>query len=181
MNEDPKAHSDASAPDTAILVEHTDFDRHEPRSGAIALISGSVVVVLVVFIVGIYWLYTVAYEKVEFDQYSGVSSAELQAVHDREDEQLHRYSFINKETGVVRMPIDRAIDIVAAEFQDGGKVGYNTKSYPVKVELPGGAAGGANPPVAAPGAPGAPVTPGTGIAAPGPPAPAPPSAAPAKH
>ena len=157
MNEDPKAHSDSSAPDTAILVEGTDFDRHEPKSGAIAIISASVVVVLVVMIVGIYWLYTVAYEKVEFDQYSGVSSAELQAVHDREDEQLHRYSYINKEQGVVRMPIDRAIEIVDAEFKDGAKVSYNTKSYAVKVELPGGAAGGANPPVAAPaaGAPGA--------------------------
>ena len=37
MNEDPKAHSDASAPDTAVLVEGTDFDRHEPKSGAIAI------------------------------------------------------------------------------------------------------------------------------------------------
>ena len=158
MNEDPKAHSDSSAPDTAILVEGTDFDRHEPKSGAIAIISASVVVVLVVMIVGIYWLYTVAYEKVEFDQYTGVSSAELQAVHDREDEQLHRYSYINKEQGVVRVPIDRAIEIVDAEFNDGGKVYYNTKSYPVKVELPGGAAGGANPPAAAapPAAPAAP-------------------------
>ncbi|HEY3444661.1 MAG TPA: hypothetical protein VGK29_28175 [Paludibaculum sp.] len=157
MNEDPKTHSDASAPETAILVEGTDFDRHEPKSGAIAIVSASVIAVLVVFIVCIYWLYTVAYEQVEFEQYSGVSSAELQAVHDREDEQLHRYSYINKEQGVVRMPIDRAIEIVAAEFQDGGKVAYNTKSYAVKVELPGGAAGGANPPVAAPvaGAPGA--------------------------
>ena len=169
MNEDPKSHSDSSAPETAILVEGTDFDRHEPRSGAIAIVSATVVVVLVVMIVGIYWLYTVAYEKVEFDQYSGVSSAELQAVHDREEEQLHRYSYIQKEQGVVRLPIDRAIEIVAAEFNDGGKVGYNTKSYPVKVELPGGAAGGANPPAPAAGAP-----------APGTPAPAAPPAEPAK-
>jgi len=170
MNEDPKAHSDASAPETAILVEGTDFDRHEPKSGAIAIVSASVIAVLVVFIVGIYWLYTVAYEQVEFEQYSGVSSAELQAVHDREDEQLHRYSYINKEQGVVRMPIDRAIEIVAAEFGDGGKVAYNTKSYAVKVELPGGAAGGANPPVAAPVAGAAGATPVAAPVAPAAPA-----------
>lgn len=154
MNEDPKTHSDSSAPDTAILVEGTDFDRHEPKSGLIAIVSASVVVLLVVMIVSIYWLYTVAYEKVEFEQYSGVSSVELQAVHDREEEQLHRYSYIKKEEGVVRLPIDRAIDILDAEFKDGGKVGYNTKSYAVKVELPGGAAGGANPPAPVAGAPG---------------------------
>ena len=165
MNEDPKAHSDASAPETAILVEGTDFDRHEPKSGAIAVITVSVIAVLVVMIVGVYWLYTVAYEKVEFDQFTGVSSAELQAVHDREEEQLHRYSYINKEQGVVRMPIDRAIEIMDSEYKDGGKVSYNTKSYPVKVELPGGAAGGANPPVAAP-VPGAPAAVAPGAAAP---------------
>lgn len=173
MNEDPKTHSDSSAPETAILVEGTDFDRHEPKSGVIAIVTASVVAVLVVMIVGIYWLYTVAYEKVEFEQYSGVSSTELQAVHDREEEHLHRYSYINKEQGVVRLPIDRAIEIVDAEFKDGGKVGYVTKSYPVKVELPGGAAGGANPPVAAP-IDGAPATAPAAVAAP-PPAPAKPA------
>lgn len=149
MNEDPKAHSDSTAPETAILVEGTDYDRHEPRSGAIAVITVAVSVLLVVMIVGVYWLYTLAYEQVEHEQFTGVSSVELQAVHDREEEQLHRYSFINKEQGVVRVPIDRAIEMLDAEYRDGGKVSYNTKSYAVKVELPGGAAGGANPPAPA--------------------------------
>lgn len=177
MNEDPKTHSDASAPDTAIMVEGTDFDRHEPKSGVIAIVTASVVVLLAVGVVAIYWMYTLAYEKVEFEQYSGVSSAELQAVHDREEEQLHRYSYINKEGGVVRLPIDRAIEIVDAEFRDGGKVAYNTKSYAVKVELPGGAAGGANPPPAT----GTPGPPQTAITPEGPAPHAPAPAAPTGH
>jgi hypothetical protein len=145
MNEDPRAHSDASAPETAILVEQTDYDRHEPKSGLIALVSGSILVMLAVMIVGIYALYMNAYETVDYDQYSGVASKELQAIHEREEDQLHRYSFIDKEKGIVRVPIDRAMEIVAAEYGEG-KVGYNTKSYPVKVELLGGAAGGTNAP-----------------------------------
>jgi len=48
------------------------------------------------------------------------------------------------------------MDIVAAEYGEG-KVDYNTKSYPVKDELPGGAAGGANAP--APGTAPAPANP----------------------
>ncbi len=160
----------------SVLVEEVDYDRHEARAGLIAGVSLGVIGLLVVMIVGIYWFYTFAYERTEYEQYTGVSSKELQAIHDREEEQLHRYSFIDKEKGVVRIPIDRAMELVAADFA-AGKVGYNTTSYPVKQELPGGAAGGANPP--APGQPGV-------SAAPGQAAPAAPAAeahgeAPAKH
>ena len=148
---------DSTAPDTATFVEGVDYDRRDAKRGIIAAVSVSILGLLVVFIVGIYWLYVVAYERVDQEVYSGVPSKELQAIHDREDENLHRYSFIDKERGVIRIPIDRAMEIVAAEFAEG-KVNYNTKSYAVKQELPGGAAGGANPPVqpqaaAAPAAP----------------------------
>ena len=78
-----------------------DYDRRETRSGLIAIVAGSILAVLVVFIIGIYWLYTVSYESVEFQQYTGVSSAELQAIHDREEDHLTRYSFVDKEKGVV--------------------------------------------------------------------------------
>lgn len=146
---------DSTAPDTATFVEGVDYDRRDAKSGLIAAVSVSILGLLVVFIVGIYWLYVVAYEKVDQEVYSGAPSKELQAIHDREDENLHRYSFIDKERGVVRIPIDKAMEIVAAEFAEG-KVNYNTKSYAVKQELPGGAAGGANPPAQPqPGAPGA--------------------------
>ena len=163
---------DSTAPDTAIMVEGVDYDRHDAKAGLIAGISVGVLALLLVMIIGVYWLYTVAYEKVEFDQFTGVASKELQAIHEREEEQLHKYSYIDKEKGVIRVPIDRAIEIIDAEYK-AGQVSYNTKSYPVKPELPGGAAGGANPP--APGAPGAP-----GAAAGAPAATPAPAAAPAK-
>lgn len=147
---------DSTAPDTATFVEGVDYDRRDAKSGLIAAVSVSILGLLVVFIVGIYWLYVVAYEKVDQEVYSGAPSKELQAIHDREDENLHRFSFIDKEKGVVRIPIDRAMEIVASEFA-AGKVNYNTTSYTVKQELPGGAAGGANPP--APAAQAAPAAP----------------------
>ncbi|MBE7544947.1 MAG: hypothetical protein M9913_00340 [Bryobacteraceae bacterium] len=118
------------------------FDRHEPKSGLIALVSGSVIVVLVGMIVGVYWLYMVAYEKVEFEQYSGVASKDLQAIQEREDAHLYKYSYIDKEKGLVRLPIDRAMELLVAETE-AGKVFYNTTAYPAKPEPPGGAAGDA--------------------------------------
>jgi hypothetical protein len=165
---DPNQEHDPTMPDTAIMVEGVDYDRRDAKAGLIAIVSIAVMGLFIAMIIGVYWLYTVAYERVEYDQYTGVASKELQAIHDREEEQLHRYSYIDKEKGIVRIPIDRAMEIVAAEFGEG-KVGYNTKSYPVKDELPGGAAGGANAP--APGA--APAGTAPAGAAPAAPAPAP--------
>jgi hypothetical protein len=141
-----------------------DYDRHDAKSGLIATISVSIIGLLVVLIIGVYYLYMVAYETVEQEVYTGVSSQELKAIHDREEQQLHQYSYIDKEKGIVRMPIDKAIELLSTDHAVG-KVTYNTATYPVKAELPGGAAGGANAP--APGAtPAATGQPATGQPAP---------------
>lgn len=128
-----------------------DYDRREPRSGLIAIISFTTIVVLIGMILGIYWLYVVVYERVDADQYSGAPSRELEAIQAREADQLYKYAYIDKEKGVIRIPVDRAMELIAAEFSKGA-VSYNTKTYPVKPEGPGGAAA----PPAAPPAPGAP-------------------------
>ncbi len=142
---------DSTAPDTAIMVEGVDYDRRDAKSGLIAIVSIAILGVLVVMIVGVYWLYIEAYQRVDQEVYAGAPSQELQAIHEREEENLHRYSYIDKEKGVIRIPIDQAMQIVANEFGEG-KVSYNTTSYPAKPEPPGGAAGGANPPAVQPGA-----------------------------
>jgi hypothetical protein len=122
-----------------------DYDRHEAKSGLIAIISVSIIGLLVVLICGVYYLYMVSYERVEENLVTGVPSQELKAIHDREEQHLHQYSYIDKEKDIVRVPIDKAMDLLVLESADG-KTPYNTMTYPVKVELPGGAAGGANAP-----------------------------------
>src|SRR3974377_904491 len=101
-----------------------DFDRRDPKSGLIALVSLTTVILLTVFCAGVYWLYTVYYEQVEFNQYTGVASKELIAIHEREDEQLHKYGYINKERGIVRLPVERAMELVELEAKQG-KLGWN--------------------------------------------------------
>jgi hypothetical protein len=129
-------------------LPEVDYDRHEARSGLIAAISVSIIALLLVLIGGVYYLYMVAYEAVEYRQYSGVPSRELKAIHDREEDHLHRYSYIDKEKGVIRIPIERAMELLTKEVQ-AGKVFYNTATYPAKEEPPGGAAGGSAPPAPA--------------------------------
>ena len=143
---------DPTAPDTAIFIDEIDYDHRDARAGLIAAVSAGILMLLVVMIVGVYWLYVVTYQRIDQQVYSGAPSRELLAIREREQENLHRYSFIDKEKGIVRIPIDRAMEILAAEFA-AGKVSYNTKTYPAKPEPPGGAAGGDSAAAPAPSAP----------------------------
>jgi hypothetical protein len=119
-----------------------DYDRREARPGPIVAASAAVLGLLVVMIVGVFWLYTVTVEKVDQEVYSGAPAVELRAIHEREDQNLHRYGYIDKGRGVVRVPVRRAMELVEQEAA-AGKPGYNTKSYPAKVEPLGGAAAAA--------------------------------------
>lgn len=122
------------------FVEHVDFDRRDAKAGLIAGVSLVTILVLAAFVCGVYWLYVVTYEQVEHDQFTGVASKELIAVREREDEQLHKYGYINKEKGIVRLPVERAMQLVEDEATRG-EFNWNTKTYPAQPELPGGAAG----------------------------------------
>jgi hypothetical protein len=117
-----------------------DFDRRDPKTGLIAVITLTTVILLAGLCAGVYWFFTVSYEQVEFSQYTGVASKELIAIHEREDEQLHKYGYIDKQRGIVRLSVERAMELVELEAKQG-KVAWNTKTYAAKPELPGGAAG----------------------------------------
>lgn len=116
------------------------YDHHEARTGALVLWSSVVVLVLVISIVAMYWLTTVT-EDQQYAENVGKRFWEIsQETKAREDEQLYHYGYIDKGKGVVRIPIERAMQLLAAEAAQG-KVSYNTKTYPVKAEPLGGAQG----------------------------------------
>jgi hypothetical protein len=66
-------------------------------------------------------------------------SEELAALHAREDQQLKTYGYIDRKKGVVQIPLERAMELVAKEAAEG-KVRYSTAPTPVKKEEPAAAA-----------------------------------------
>jgi hypothetical protein len=116
------------------------YDHHDARTGPLALWSGGVVAFLIVAIIAMYWLSTVT-EDQQYAENVGKKFWEIsQETKAREDEQLYHYGYIDKGKGIVRIPVERAMQLVAEEYAQG-KVAYNTKSYPVKEETLGGAQG----------------------------------------
>ena len=122
------------------FVEGVGFDARDADAGSLAIVTISTVLVVIGFVVGIYWFFTVSIEQVEYDQNYSVASKELIAIHDREDEQLHKYGYIDKSKGIVRLPVERAMQVIETEAAEG-KPGWNTKTCEAKPELPGGSRG----------------------------------------
>lgn len=107
----------------------TQFDDSEPRSGRIlagAILSG---IFLVLSIGGVNSYYTWYRDKTLFERQLAPPSVELKAIRAQEDQALNSYGYVEKDKGIVRLPIARAIDLVVAEAADG------KEKYPVAAKV----------------------------------------------
>ena len=107
----------------------TQFDDSQPRSGRIfagAIITG----VLLVLTIGAVQAYFNWYkDKTVFERYLAPPSAELNEIRAKEENTLNNYGYVEKDKGIVRLPIARAIDLVVAESAEG------KERYPVAAKV----------------------------------------------
>jgi uncharacterized iron-regulated membrane protein len=132
------------------------FDRTDPSGPWVLAFTVAIVLTLVVVVFAVQYLFQATLEQNEYQQVLAPDSQELQEIRTREAEQLNHYRYSDKAKGVVRIPIDRAMEVYAAEAASG-KLFYPAKPAPVKTaeQLAAGPDGGAA--AAAPAASGAPV------------------------
>lgn len=124
------AHEKTPRPAPAA-TEREGYDRHEVN----ARLVGGVVLGSVLFIVASIFAVQLYFDR-NFEQqvYVKVLSPvadDLQNLRAREDQELHSYQVINREQGLVRLPIGRAMELLAAEAA-AGSLKYPTTPYRVK-------------------------------------------------
>lgn len=126
------------------------FDPGEVDAVSVSLVGGVIIAVIIAVFVGV----TLFWDKFLNGRYKdvveGSPTAQLESLHKREDTALNNYSYVDKSKGQVRIPIDRAMQLLISEVQ-AGKTPYNTKDT-VKLPDPAAAApapGGAAAPAAA--------------------------------
>lgn len=104
------------------------YDRGEPDYRVLLPFTLICVVLFVAVVFGVQMYYSLYHDNVVYEKVLAPESQELKAIRDREDQQLHSYGTVDKEKGIVRIPIDRAMELVAADAV-ANKPKYNTKSY----------------------------------------------------
>lgn len=118
------------------------FDHAEPKVGAIAAFAVGSVVLLIVMILALQAYFNKIWQEAVTEKVLIPPSEQLIELHRKEDWFLTRYSWADKPKGTVRIPVDRAMELFAAETA-AGKLFYPAKSYVPKKDEPAGASGAA--------------------------------------
>jgi hypothetical protein len=93
----------------------TGYDRHDPNTRFIALLGLVTIVVLIAAVFGVQYYYDRMYDEQVYVKEMEPKSEALEDLRAREDEQLHSYQYIDREKGTVRIPIERAMELLVKE------------------------------------------------------------------
>lgn len=109
----------------------TGYEQTDVRVGFIAWSGAAIVVFLIVTLFAVNAYFDSVQQHEEFVKVLEPVSEDLRNLRAREDAELFSYKFVDREKGIVRLPIQRAIDLVTAEAK-AGVPSYPTSRQPVK-------------------------------------------------
>ncbi len=124
----------AAAPEPKPGYERSDIN---PR--LIGALFAIIVVAIVVAVLAVERYFAVVYEQQLYIKVLSPVASDLKQLRAREDARLHSYAYIDRKKGLVRLPIERAMELLAAEYA-AGNLKYPAKPYPVKPVEPAGQA-----------------------------------------
>jgi len=107
------------------------YDRTDPHIGPILLNIVGIVLILVVVIAGVTFYFNTYRDRIIEETQLTPVSQDLLDLRAKEDQLLNSYGIADKAAGTVRLPVSRAMELVAAEAKEG-KFAYPTAPYAVK-------------------------------------------------
>lgn len=114
-----------------IPTEAEGFEHGEANAKMIAIVGGAIVVVLLIVVFSVTFLYDLARDEQVRDVVGQPVSQQLLDLRARENADLYQYKYIDRKAGTVRLPIDRAEELLIKEAAEG-KLKYPTAPAPVK-------------------------------------------------
>lgn len=95
--------------------EFFDYEHQEPRNNLIAFLLITSCIFVVAACAFFAWLFSVTRENEKGRKLLQANYVELQSLRKDEEAKLNSYQYIDKDKGVVRIPIERAMQIMAEE------------------------------------------------------------------
>jgi hypothetical protein len=135
-------------PGTDVIQAETGYDKQEPKAGLIAGLTVATFIALIAVILGVQAYFEKVREEQVYKEQLAPVSDDLKNLRNSEDEVLNSYKVVDKQNGVVQIPVKRAMELIASEAA-AGKLQYAQKTYPMKglnaasgTPIDGGAASG---------------------------------------
>ena len=96
-----------------------DFDRSEPRALLIASIGIASILGLTAMILGVQAYFDNLHEQQMYEKVLVPVSQDLKNLHTQEDQELNTYKYIDRNKGIVQIPISRAMQLIEQEAAAG--------------------------------------------------------------
>ncbi len=109
------------------------FDTAEVNARSVTIFLVVTVVMLVVVIGGVQFYFDSLHDREFYEKVQAPVADDLRDLRAREDGQLGSYGYVNKDAGIVRLPVSRAMELLAKEAAEG-KLPYPTQDQKVKKE-----------------------------------------------
>jgi hypothetical protein len=123
-------------------IRHADpkegFDRAEPQAGAIIGFALGSVILLILTIFALQAYFNKIWQEAVYEKILAPPSDLLIQLHNRENWNLTHYGYFDQKSGMVRVPVDKAMQEFASEAT-AGKLFYPAKPYAPKKEEPAAA------------------------------------------
>jgi hypothetical protein len=107
------------------------YDHTEPKGSLLLILIGLTVILLALTGIGIQYYYETLRESEIYERVLRPQNHQLRDLRSKEDQELHSYGYVDKATGKVRIPIERAMQVVAQEAKEN-RVKWPTTPYAVK-------------------------------------------------
>lgn len=95
--------------------EFFDYERQEPKNNLITFLLVSSCIFVVAVCGFLSWMYIVTKDNEYARKISNVNYVDLQNLRKSEDAKLNGYQYVDQEKGVVRIPVERAMHLMAEE------------------------------------------------------------------
>jgi hypothetical protein len=123
---------------------HTDghfahaYDTRDPNWKIVTIFSVACLVLLAATAAGVQLYYYLIRDHMVYNRVLAPEGRDLKAQRDREDKELHSYSYADRAKGTVRIPIERAMELLVKEAAEN-RLRYPTAPYQMKTAQEAGA------------------------------------------
>jgi hypothetical protein len=107
------------------------YDHNDPKGSLLFILFGVSVALILFIAIGVQFYYERYRENQVYESVLAPPNNQLTDLRAKEDQELYSYGYVDKTTGKVRMPIDRAMELVVQEAREN-RVKWPTAPYPVK-------------------------------------------------
>lgn len=127
-----------------VFKSETDYDRSDPRALLIGGLGIASIIFLVITVLSVQAYFDHVREQEAYQSVYVPVAQELRDIHAKEAEELNTYKYLDRNKGVLQIPIGRAMQLLSEEAANH-KLTYFQKPTPVKPVEGGAAAGSATP------------------------------------